>query len=303
MTARAASHVLLIEPVQFRPNIETAASNVFQHSVDESQVAALASKALDQHRALRDLLVENGVQVTVVRSRADTPDASFCNNWFSTHAGGPGAGSTLVLYPLLAPNRRIERRPDIVALLRQRYPTVVDFSDRERSGSYLESTGSLCLDDTAHVAYAALSPRTHRSLAEEWAARLGYRLVAFQATDGAGTPYYHTNVMMFIGHGLAGVCLESIGPERDLVRGSLEASGLEVLPISRDQVLAFCGNCLPLVNDLGEPVLVMSTAAYQGFRPDQRTRIESHARILHTDLSAFELIGGGSARCLLGELF
>jgi hypothetical protein len=301
VTARAASHVLLIEPVQFRPNAETAASNVFQHQVDSAQVDQLGAAAIRQHRALRDLLIENGVQVTVVRSRAETPDAPFCNNWFSTHAGP--AGATLVLYPLLAPNRRIERRADIVALLRPRYQTVIDFSDREAAGIFLESTGSLCLDDAARVAYAAISPRTHRVLAEEWASRLGYRLIAFEATDATGTPYYHTNVMMFIGHGLAGVCLESIGAEREVVRQALAASGLEVLPISRDQVLAFCGNCLPLQNDRGEPLLAMSSAAHAGFSAAQRRQIEQRARILHTDLSAFELIGGGSARCLLGELF
>lgn len=302
MTGRAASHVLLIEPVEFRYNVETSGSNVFQQRLDPGAAADLGRAAITQHRALRDLLVAHGVRVTVARSRATTPDAPFCNNWFSTHLGSSGHADTLVLYPLLAPNRRIERRPDLVELLRRWYPRVVDYSAREEAGVYLESTGSLCLDQEAKVAYAAVSPRTDRVLAEEWARALGYRLISFVATDASGVPYYHTNVMMFIGHGLAGVCLESIGGERASVEQSLRSSGLEILMITRDQVLRFCGNCLALANDVGEPLLVMSTAAWEGFAVDQRALIERHATILHTDLSAFEQIGGGSARCLLGEL-
>jgi hypothetical protein len=216
-----------------------------------------------------------------------------------------GRPATLVLYPLLAENRRRERRTDLVELLRSGYEHVVDLSDRERRGVFLESTGSLCLDDAARVAYAALSPRTDAGLAAEWAEQLGYRLVTFRATDAGGTPYYHTNVMMFIGHGLAGVALESIDipAERRAVERSLEESKLEILPITRGQVLQFCGNCLALGTDRGEPVFVMSTTAYRGFGAEQRGRIEAHGRILHAPLDAFETIGGGSARCLLGELF
>ena len=308
MTARAASHVLLVAPYEYRTNAETAESNAFQRAVGADEARQLAADAIVQHRALRDLLIENGVRITVARSLRETPDAPFCNNWFSTHPGP--SGTRLVLYPMLAPSRRIERRPDLVALLRAGYPEVVDFSARERDGVFLESTGSLCLDDEARVAYAAISPRTDRRLTEEWAARLGYRLVAFTATDGEGQAYYHTNVMMFIGHGMAGICLESILATattgemgRPQVEAALTAGGLEILPISREQVLAFAGNCLPLANDAGERLLVMSTAAFRSFTAEQRTRIEKRARILHTELSAFETLGGGSARCLLGELF
>jgi hypothetical protein len=293
---------LLIEPVDFRYNVETSDSNVFQHRLDSGVASELGRTAILQHRALRDLLIENGVRVTVARSRAQTPDAAFCNNWFSTHLGPSGRPDTLVLYPLLAPNRRIERRPDLVGFLRAWYPRVVDFSSWEGRGVFLESTGSLCLDEEAKVAYGALSPRTDEALAVEWAAALGYRLVTFTATDAAGVPYYHTNVMMFIGHGLAGVCLESLGADRARVESSLRDSGLEVIEITREQVLQFCGNCLALENDRGEPLLVMSTAAWNAFGGDQREAMTRRTRVLHVDLSAFEQIGGGSARCLLGEL-
>jgi hypothetical protein len=181
---------------------------------------------------------------------------------------------------------------------------VVDLSDRERQGVFLESTGSLVLDDDARVAYAALSPRTDRPLAEEWARTMGYRLVTFTATDGSGVPYYHTNVVMFLGHRLAVICLEAIADaaERHTVEASLLSSGLAVLPITRDQVLAFCGNALAVTDDRGERLFVMSSAAYLALTPAQRGTIERHGRIVHTDLSAFETLGGGSARCLLGEL-
>ncbi len=308
MTARAASHVLLVAPHEYRTNTETAESNAFQRAVGVAEAEQLATEAILQHRALRDLLVENGVRITVARSLRETPDAPFCNNWFSTHPGPSGA--RLVLYPMLAPSRRVERRPDLVSMLKSSYAAVLDLSDREPHGVYLESTGSLCLDDEGRTAYAAISPRTDRNLTEEWAAAMGYRLAAFTATDAHGQPYYHTNVMMFIGHGLAGICLESIGERaapgemtRSEVEASLAAASLEVVPINRAQVLSFCGNCLPLTNDLGERLLVMSSAAYRGFDPGQRAWISRRTRILHTELSAFETLGGGSARCLLGELF
>ncbi len=310
MTTRAASHVLVVAPNEYRTNAETAESNAFQRAVDATEAGVLAAQAVEQHRALRNLLVDHGVRVTVVRSLRETPDAPFCNNWFSTHRPSTGDPATLVLYPMMAPSRRIERRPELIRMLGQWYPNRIDYSAREVHGTFLESTGSLCLDDTNRVAYAAISIRTDLGLTREWARALGYRLVAFEATDAEGLPYYHTNVMMFLGHGLAGICLESINESgragmagRAEVEASLREGGFEILPITRRQVLAFCGNCLPLVNDQGEPLLVMSSAAYHGFSSADRTVIERHATILHTDLAAFEALGGGSARCLLGELF
>ena len=310
MRARAASHVLMIEPVDFRYNAETGETNAFQTPPTPDHEHAIARTAVEQHRALRDLLIETGVRVTAVRSLPETPDASFCNNWFSTHparhdAGATAVPATAVLYPMLAPSRRIERRADLIELFRAVYPRVIDLAGREVKGDILESTGSLCLDDTARVAYAALSPRTGRPLAGEWANTLGYRLVAFTAIDQGGVPYYHTNVMMFLGHGLAVACLESIvdRAERTAVETSLAAGGLEILPITRAQVNEFCGNGLPLTNDVGEPLFAMSTRAYRGFTPAERATIERHGRVLHVDLSVFEDVGGGSCRCLLGELF
>jgi hypothetical protein len=277
------------------------------------QAHAIAADAIREHRALRDLLVSHGVHVTVVRCDERTPDAPFCNNWFSTHpavalphgSGARHAPATLVLYPLLAPNRRLERRADLIAMLRTKYPRIVDLSGYEREARFLESTGSLCLDDANRVVYAALSPRTDRALVEQFGTELGYRIEAFTATDDTGVPYYHTNVMMFIGHGLAGVTLDAIEEpsERRRVERSLLAGGLEVLPISRAQAARFCGNVLSLTNDAGEALFVMSAAAWEAFSPAQRDRLGAHGLVLSSPLDAFERVGGGSARCLIAELF
>ncbi|HEV8612928.1 MAG TPA: arginine deiminase-related protein [Gemmatimonadales bacterium] len=305
LTASAASHVLLIEPLHFRYNPETGETNAFQVPPSPGEEAELGALALRQHHALRDLLVENGVAVTLTRSVEATPDGPFCNNWFSTQPASDEAPATLILYPLLAENRRTERRTDLVALLRPAYPRLLDFSSNERKARFLESTGSLVLDQDARTAYAALSPRTDFSLATEWARELEYDLVAFTAVDRAGIPYYHTNVLMFIGHGLAGVCLEAIRSpaERSAVEAHLQRDGRQLLPLSQEQTASFCGNCLALCSSAGEPLFVMSSRAWGAFSAEERARLERHGRILHTDLSAFERLGGGSARCLMAELF
>jgi len=303
----------MVEPVRFRYNEETGESNAFQTAPPSAEAQAIAAEAVNEHRALRDLLVSHGVHVTVVRCDERTPDAPFCNNWFSTHpavaitdsAGTRHAPATLVLYPLLAPNRRLERRQDLIRMLRTKYPRVVDLSGYEREARFLESTGSLCLDDANRVAYAALSPRTDRALVEHFGRELGYRVETFLATDATGVPYYHTNVMMFIGHGLAGITLEAIDApdERRRVERSLVAGGLEPILLTREQAAQFCGNVLSLTNDVGEACFVMSATAWRAFTPQQRDRLAAHGRVLCSELSAFERVGGGSARCLIAELF
>ncbi len=301
----AATHVLLLEPVRFRYNRETGETNAFQFAPEPEEEARLSALAVDQHHRFRDLLVENGVAVTLAKSLEATPDAPFCNNWFSTHPAEAGHPSTLVLYPLLAQNRRLERRADLVEMLRPGYPRIIDLSSNEAQGRYLESTGSLVLDHRGRAAYAALSPRTDRDLAVEWAGKLDYDLVAFTAVDRTGVPYYHTNVLMFVGHGLGGVTLEAITAtgERDAVEARLLRDGNEVLSLSQEQAANFCGNCLALSSAGGEPLWVMSSQAWRAFGAAGRAALERHGRILHTELSAFERLGGGSARCLVAELF
>ena len=303
--SRAASHVLLIEPVNFRFNRETEATNAFQVAPPPDEAEALSALAVEQHHRLRDLLVGHDVTVTLAQSLATSPDAPFCNNWFSTHPADARAPATLVLYPLMAENRRIERRIDLVSLIQPAYPRVLDLSPNEQRARFLESTGSLVLDHESRVAYAALSPRTDLSLAKEWAEALSYDLVAFRATDPSGVPFYHTNVLMFVGHGLAGICLESIAAASECheVENQLRRDSREILPLTQAQAANFCGNCLALSAGDGTPLWIMSSQAYRHFSPPERAVLETHGRILHTELSAFEKLGGGSARCLIAELF
>ena len=311
------SHVLLVEPHRFTFNVETSGTNVFQHLPADIGPEEVAARALAQHRELQELLISNGVTVTLCRAAEDTPDAPFCNNWFSTHPAMEGLRDahgimeedvppTVVLYPLMAENRRRERRPELIEnLFRRLYSRMINMAHHEERGRFLESTGSLCMHDAARTVYAAISRRTDPELAAAWAEKMGYRLIDFSATDANGNLYYHTNVMMYLGHGLAGVCLESIESqeERREVEESLEASGIAVVALSREQVARFCGNALSLTNSVGERLLVMSTQAWENYTPEQQGLVEQHCRVLHTDLTVFEDVGGGSARCLIGELF
>jgi len=313
----AASHVLMVEPVRFRYNVETGASNSFQSPPPSAEEQAVADEAIQEHRVLRDLLVSNGVHVTVVRCDERTPDAPFCNNWFSTHpavdvpkeGGTLPAPATLVLYPLLAPNRRMERRADLIAMLRTKYPRMVDLSGHEREARFLESTGSLCLDDANRVAYAALSPRTDGALAEDFGAALGYDVVLFNATDAAGVPYYHTNVMLSIGTRWALVCAEAIGDaDRDATLAALAAAGRQVVTISRAQVQCFVGNVLELATwdeALGDStVLLISATARAALEPAQLAALAGCVdSLLVIPVPVIETVGGGSVRCMVAEVF
>lgn len=303
--ATAARHVLLVAPVGFGRNVETVASNTFQAELAPGAEAELATRAEAEHRALVELLSDGGVDLTLGMGDPRSPDALFCNNWFSTHPARGGAPPTLVLYPMHAPNRRLERRPELVELLSEGRPRVIDLTAEEDLGRFLEGTGSLVLDRLARVAYAARSPRTDLGLARRWAEELGYRLIGFEATDEQGRPYYHTNVAMFLGHGLAGVCLDAIEnpAERDEVVAALAGAGHEVLPLSRAQIAAFAGNGLALRSRDGAPRWLWSSGAWAAFTPAQQAAIERRGKVLHTDLTAIETLGGGSARCLVAELF
>ncbi len=310
------SHVLMVEPHQFHFNDQTANTNAFMKRTGLSN-SEITRIALRQHQELRSLLVANGVYVTLCHSEENTPDAPFCNNWFSTHPAMKGLKDargmmeedlppTVILYPLMAGNRRLERQNHLIDnLFRRLYTRVINMTHHEENGKYLESTGSLCMHDANRCVYAAISSRTNRELAEAWAEKMGYKLIAFTATDDNGLPYYHTNVMMWIGHGFAGVCLESIEDsyEREYVTSCLRESGLKIIELKRDQISQFAGNAISLANKNQERLLVMSTRAWEAYTSKQQAALGARCKIIHTDLSVFEDIGGGSARCLIGEIF
>ncbi len=295
------SHILMIQPVQFDFNEQTAVNNLFQV---RSAGLSIQEKALLEFNGLVKLLQDAGVDVWVVADtpHPHTPDSLFPNNWLSLHEDG-----TLVLYPMFAENRRRERKQAVLNALQEKFiiSQTIDLSPYEEQSLFLEGTGSMVLDRQHKIAYACLSQRTHSILLDKFAKAMRYRVVRFVSTDTNKQPIYHTNVMMCVADEYAVVCLDSIPneTERDLVTQTLQDSHKELISISMDQMAHFAGNMLQVHNGLGEPLLVMSSQAYHSLNPEQVTRLEKFNRILHTDISTIETNGGGSARCMMAEVF
>ena len=302
--AQLASAVLMIRPAGFHNNPLTAASNRFQGKTEQSADEQQAS-AVKEFDGLASALRGAGVNVVAIDDSADppTPDAIFPNNWISTHADG-----TVVIYPMEAPNRRTERRPDVIEALATdhgfKVARVIDLSGHEKNGHYLEGTGSLVLDRVNRIAYACLSSRTHLDVLGDFAQQLDYDVVAFDAADRDGVPIYHTNVMMSVGDGMAIVCDESIfrDEQRAAVLESLERSGHSFLSLTFDQMNAFAGNMLELRSGSGERVLAMSVQAERSLSGEQREAIESYATIVSAPIGNIENSAGGSVRCMLAEI-
>ncbi len=293
---------LMIRPVAFGFNSETGQTNVFQHTGSVSEDPSAAAR--DEFDYMVAHLISAGVEVTVFEDSREiaSPDAVFSNNWVSFHQSGK-----VVLYPMMAENRRKERRMDIIDSLRDRFHVeeVTDLSYFEKEGKYLEGTGSMVLDRRYKIAYAALSPRTHIEPLQAFSEALGYEIVYFTASDANGFPIYHTNVMMCVGDSFAVVCLESIKneDERYLLRSVLEETDKQIIEIYPEQLSAFAGNMLLVRNSADQKMMVMSTAAFESLTIQQRSMLEEFtARLIYVDLPVIETLGGGSARCMLTEI-
>jgi hypothetical protein len=287
-----ASVVVVCPPTWIDSNSETASTNAYQHAGSEADRLL----AQEQFRVFVCALREAGIDVLELDPPSNAPDAVFPHTGFSTQPDG-----TLVLYPMLAESRRQERDP---AGLRQvllssgyRVEREVDFTALEIEGEFLEGTGSLVMDHANRHAYAALSPRTTPRALRVVCAGLGYAATEFRAED-QGMAVYHTNVVMAVGSDFAVVCREAIADPRPLDE-SLGSTGKKVIDISREQMRAFCGNIL----ELAGPVVLMSSQAYAAFDPAQLAILEEGRRIVHADISAIEQLGGGSARCMVAEVF
>jgi hypothetical protein len=298
----------MVRPVRFAFNEETAANNAFQQRSETEEAAqAIAREAIEEFDAFVRLLRENGITVEVVQDTPEpfTPDSIFPNNCFSVH------GDTLVLYPMFAPNRRLERKKLInfrftdFRFSISNHSKLKDLTHYEESGRFLEGTGSLVLDREHRVAYACLSPRTDEEVLKEWASAMGYSYLTFHSQDGQDMPVYHTNVMMHVGSRQAVVCLESIPnpSEREALKAMLEQYGKEVVPITLAQMNQFAGNMLELHNNRGEQLLVISQTARRSLTTTQIATLSKHTRILSPDIHAIEAAGGGSARCMMAEIF
>ena len=299
LQAQSTGTVLMVRPARFAFNPETAPSNAFQVAAGGDP-----SLALQEFDALVRLLAHSGVEVILAEDTAVPikPDAVFPNNWVSFHCDG-----TVVLYPMLAPNRRLERRDDLIEqVVREggfRVTRTVDLCHRETEGKFLEGTGSLVLDRTHGIAYASLSPRTDLDVLGEFAQLLDYELVTFEAIGVQAQPIYHTNVLMAVGTRFAVLCGEAIveTSHRAAVLERLRATDHEVIEISRDQMLAFAGNVLELHGSDG-PVIALSQGAWRGLAAAQRRRLESFGNVIAADIPVIERLGGGGVRCMLAEI-
>lgn len=304
MRSQATSHILMIRPVRFGFNEQTAATNAFQDIKLAAQTKDLAQE--DAQREFDEMvrqLKAAGVDVMVVEDTPEphTPDSIFPNNWVSFHNNG-----TVILYPMQAENRRLERRKDILDHIEERFyiNRLVDLTAHENNGKFLEGTGSLVLDRKFKIAYACLSPRTYEEVLDEFAVQMNYEIVRFNAIDETGKQIYHTNVLMCIGDMFAIICLEAIPDldERYTVRQTLAQTGRRIIEISLDQMKKFAGNMLQVNTQKGSSLLVMSTQAYESLTPKQIDALDDFATLLHVDLAMIEANGGGSARCMMAEI-
>ena len=311
MSSQVTDRVLMIRPSAFYANPETSKDNVFQ---DGAASTLAKEKSLESAREEFDSLVDElkivGVDVTVVDGGTETPDAVFPNNWIVFLDGTDKMPPAIALFPMLSPLRRKERRNDIVRTWEKTLGGVVkDYSRYEENGQYLEGTGSMVLDRVNHIVYAGISQRTNLSLLEEFCKDFDYRLLSFHAytvsSKGERSPIYHTNVMLQISSTFAVVCLESIlnEEERETVKLQLEKCGKEIVVVNADQMANYACNCLQLSGNGGH-YLVMSSRAYNAFSQDQLAQFSRHhCRLLHSDLQMIECCGGGSARCMITEIF
>lgn len=302
--SQCAGTVLAIRPAAFAANPETAASNSFQSAGPDAARHIVSRAALEEFQALIEQLDAADVDLVVADDtpRPEKPDAIFPNNWFSTHADG-----TVVLYPMMAPNRRLERRPDLLGTVAAArglaISRVIDLSPAEATGRYLEGTGSLVLDRVNRIAYACTSPRTDRDALREFSARLDYETVAFRALDHLGLPIYHTNVMLSLGREFAVICAECIvDADRERVLASLHATRTSIIEVSRAQMERFSCNILEVRTRQGASAVLLSDTAEGAlrFRLAPPPGVDA---VVSVAIPTIERFGGGSLRCMLAEIF
>jgi len=298
---QSTSHILMIRPVNFGFNEETAESNAFQ--IRDAKDDDANRKAQTEFDGMVNALCGDGVDVTVIDDTPEpyTPDSIFPNNWVSFHADGE-----VYLYPMQAENRRLERREDIIAKLEDRFSVkhVIDLSRFEQENKFLEGTGSMVPDRENKIAYACISPRTDRDVLDLFCEHAGYRPVTFDAVDEKGQAIYHTNVLMCVGTGFAVICLDSIpNPDEKLVvKESLSLTKKEIIDISFGQMKHFAGNMLEVKNSAGDTLIVMSQSAFDALLDEQKQILKKYGKLVHADIGTIETLGGGSARCMMAEV-
>ena len=299
--------ILMVRPSGFRMNEQTVVNNFFQEDL-KLRNATINTMALEEFDAFVGVLRAKGIKVVVVDDNPaiDTPDSIFPNNWISFHEDG-----TVGIYPMFAKNRRKERREDILDLLEDDgfdIDNLMDYTAAEDEGYFLEGTGSVVMDRINRKAYCALSARADEELFIEFCEDFEYTPViftAYQTVEDKRMPIYHTNVMMCVGENFAVICLEAIDDksERKNVMGHLKDDGKEIIAITENQMHQFAGNMLQVLGAFDKRYVVMSSAAFESLTPSQIKKLEKHGEILHSDLKTIETCGGGSARCMIAEVF
>lgn len=293
----------MVQPAAFGFNEETAANNYFQSNpgIDKKQ---LQQKALAEFDNMVQTLRQHDITVWVIDDTSEPakPDAIFPNNWLSTSPSG-----TVAVFPLYAPNRRTEKRDDILDQLAKRFVVkeVQDWSEFEAEGRFLEGTGSMIIDYDNQMIYACVSERTSLSVLEKYAATNGFQAIVFLATDKNGMPVYHTNVVMTLGEGFCVLCEEAIEEEWELiaVRQLLESTNHSIISITREQLHSFAGNMLQVQNKKGEKYLVLSQTAFDSLRKEQKQQLEAYSTLLPIAVPTIEAVEGGSVRCMMAEIF
>lgn len=302
MLQQSAKEVLMVRPIQFEFNQQTAESNAFQNAAHG--ISDVSKKAQEEFDAFVALLESKGVAVKVFQDTMEpaTPDSIFPNNWISYDQQ-----HRVCIYPMAAPNRRAEKREDIIAYVQQRNAdsATIDLSGKEKDNVFLEGTGSMVIDYVNKIAYACLSPRTDKSLFIDYCKKMKYTPCYFTSVDNKGKEIYHTNVMMCIGTGYVVICLETItnSDEKADVIANFNTTEHEIINISFEQMNRFAGNMLEVQNNEGEKFLVMSTNAFDCLTENQKQNLEQYATILAPHIPTIETIGGGGVRCMMAEVF
>lgn len=298
---QTANKILMVRPAKFAYNEQTAESNHFQGKLCISNIN---EKALVEFDNFVNILRNNKIDVVVVQDTKEphTPDSIFPNNWFSTHSTGE-----LILYPMFAENRRLERKPAVLNTISQYFNAdkIIDLTEWEKENKFLEGTGSIILDHINMIAYACRSDRTDESVFEEFCSKMKFKPVFFDAVDENGNSIYHTNVMMSIGEKVAVICSEAISEKskREIVLKSLIETKKEIVEISFNQMNHFCANILEVRNSKNSRCLIMSQTSCESFTESQKEVLNKYSKIISAPLQTIESIGGGSARCMIAEIF
>ena len=298
MSKQSTSHLFMIEPESFYVNEQTAFTNHYQKEVSDESPQIIAEKALDEFHNLKNKIEEKGIKVTSLKGSKDCPDHIF-PNWFITFQN-----KTMQIFSMLAPNRRKEKKLSMIEHLTESYELTYDMSYLEKKDIFLESTSSMVFDRVNRIVYAGISPRTNAVQLIIWCRNNDFELVLFETESHTGSAIYHTDVLMYVGTDLVGICFDVIKPEhRDYVKEKVWQHH-EVVELSSEQIEEFCGNAIEAQNADNELFLIMSSRAFKALNQEQINKLlTSYKEIIHSDIPTIEKYGGGSARCMLTELF